>query len=257
MNLLITTAFAHVISDFLIQSKNTVCEKTQFKLKGFIRHFFEVFITLIIILIFHYNFPDIILYTLLISALHIAIDILKVYIETKTKYKAKLFLFDQFLHIVLVAFIIIFFNIDFVTNSYFDRTALVFADISLINSSKQFIVDILPKIELTGLVYILFSVGAGVFIGNFLIPFKKGLDEDESSINTGKYIGIFERLIIITLTTLSQYGAIAFIIAAKSLARHEDLNKRGFAEYYLLGTLLSIIIAVSGGLMIKYGWRLI
>ena len=110
---------------------------------------------------------------------------------------------------------------------------------------------IIARVEFYCIIYILFGVGAGIFIGNFIKPFKPE-NQDVKSSNAGKYIGIFERFIIITLTILSQYSAIAFIVAAKSLARHEDLNKRGFAEYYLLGTLLSIFTAIIGGLLLNY-----
>jgi hypothetical protein len=41
-----------------------------------------------------------------------------------------------------------------------------------------------------------------------------------------------------------QVGAIGFVIAAKSLARFKQLEDKDFAERYLLGTLLSVLIAL-------------
>jgi hypothetical protein len=41
-----------------------------------------------------------------------------------------------------------------------------------------------------------------------------------------------------------QLGAIGFVLAAKSLARFNQLNDKSFAEKYLVGTLLSVVIAL-------------
>lgn len=60
----------------------------------------------------------------------------------------------------------------------------------------------------------------------------------------GSWIGILEREIIFILGLLGQYGAIGFVIAAKSLARHSQLNEPAFAEKYLIGTLLSSFMAL-------------
>lgn len=70
----------------------------------------------------------------------------------------------------------------------------------------------------------------------------------------GKYIGIFERLIIITLVIKDSYSAIAFVFTAKSLARANEIgkNKKNFAEYYLVGTLLSTAIAMIAGILLKF-----
>ncbi|MFX0125417.1 MAG: hypothetical protein ACFFAE_17485, partial [Candidatus Hodarchaeota archaeon] len=43
---------------------------------------------------------------------------------------------------------------------------------------------------------------------------------------------------------LGEYGAISFVFVAKSMARFKQLEKRQFAEYYLIGTLLSLFFAL-------------
>lgn len=63
--------------------------------------------------------------------------------------------------------------------------------------------------------------------------------------NTGYLIGILERFVILTLGFSGQLGAIGFVIAAKSLARFNQLNDRDFAEKYLVGTLLSVAVALA------------
>lgn len=51
---------------------------------------------------------------------------------------------------------------------------------------------------------------------------------------------------------LGQFDAIAFVIAAKNIARFERLNDRDFAEIYLVGTLASVTWAMSSALLISY-----
>lgn len=76
---------------------------------------------------------------------------------------------------------------------------------------------------------------------------------DESpSIRRGKAIGYIERLIVIVVILFGTYSAIAFIIAAKSLARFKKLDQPDWAEYFLMGTLTSIFLGSLCGLALKY-----
>ena len=44
---------------------------------------------------------------------------------------------------------------------------------------------------------------------------------------------------------INQYSAIGLVLTAKSIARYERITKEEhFAEYYLLGTLISTLIAI-------------
>jgi hypothetical protein len=51
-----------------------------------------------------------------------------------------------------------------------------------------------------------------------------------------------------------QFAAIGFLIAAKSIFRFNDTREDGNkkAEYFLLGTLISFILAIVIGLLIKH-----
>ncbi len=60
-------------------------------------------------------------------------------------------------------------------------------------------------------------------------------------VKTGKWIGIFERVMIMIFLFSNQLSSIGFVIAAKSLARFKLLENKIFAEYYLLGTLFSVV----------------
>ncbi len=73
-------------------------------------------------------------------------------------------------------------------------------------------------------------------------------------IHAGKWIGILERLAILILIPLNQWAAVGLLLTAKSIARHSKMNEARYAEYFLIGTLLSLIIAVVGGLLISRIW---
>jgi hypothetical protein len=80
-------------------------------------------------------------------------------------------------------------------------------------------------------------------------------DEDRSSgaveIARGRAIGVLERAITLTLVLLGQYGALGLVVAAKSLARFRALEDREFAEYFLIGTLASLLLALLAGVALR------
>lgn len=69
-------------------------------------------------------------------------------------------------------------------------------------------------------------------------------EADIREYNAGRFIGILERILIFFFVLQNQYTAIGFIIAAKGFARFKDLDQRRFAEYMIIGTLLSTLLAV-------------
>jgi hypothetical protein len=70
-----------------------------------------------------------------------------------------------------------------------------------------------------------------------------------SSARIGATIGVLERLLIVTFVLTGAQAAIGFVVAAKTLARFKQLDDRQFAEYYLVGTLASVSVALGTGLL--------
>jgi hypothetical protein len=70
-----------------------------------------------------------------------------------------------------------------------------------------------------------------------------------SPARVGATIGILERLLIVTLVLTNATAAIGLVVAAKTLARFRQLDDRDFAEYYLLGTLASVGVALGSALV--------
>ena len=76
---------------------------------------------------------------------------------------------------------------------------------------------------------------------------------DAGEYNRGRVIGMLERVLIYAFVLSGQFGAIGFTLAAKGFTRFKELENRGFAEYVLIGTLLSSSIAMAAGVWIKRG----
>jgi hypothetical protein len=67
----------------------------------------------------------------------------------------------------------------------------------------------------------------------------------------GEAIGVLERLLIVGLVLGGAVETIGLVVAAKTLARFKQLDDREFAEYYLLGTLASVGVAVLSALLAR------
>ncbi len=67
----------------------------------------------------------------------------------------------------------------------------------------------------------------------------------------GKWIGMLERALIYVFVLGSQYAAIGFLVAAKSILRFGEVKEssnRMDAEYIIIGTLASFLFALLSGL---------
>lgn len=69
--------------------------------------------------------------------------------------------------------------------------------------------------------------------------------------NTGRVIGMLERIFIYSFAISGQFAAIGFILTAKGVVRYHEFEDRAFAEYVLIGTLLSALLAMAAALMVK------
>jgi hypothetical protein len=70
-----------------------------------------------------------------------------------------------------------------------------------------------------------------------------------ASARVGSTIGVLERILVVVFVLTGSDVAIGFVVAAKTLARFRLLDDRAFAEYYLLGTLGSVTVAIVTALV--------
>jgi len=112
-------------------------------------------------------------------------------------------------------------------------------------------------------VLVLAVVYAGVlFGGGYLIryctrplsqPLAMSQEETREELqNAGLYIGWLERFLVITALLMQSPALVGLILTGKSVARFPELKDARFAEYFLIGTLLSLSIALLGGLLLLH-----
>jgi len=104
----------------------------------------------------------------------------------------------------------------------------------------------------------LYVCGRGITLVRAMLelpPLQMRRDEDRTAgaieIAPGRTIGVLERALEVPLVLLGQYGALGLIVAAKSLARFKALEDREFAEYFLIGTLASLLLGLLGGVAVR------
>lgn len=161
------------------------------------------------------------------------IDIFIKWLNIKVNRKDRVYLLYQVLHIMLI---------------YLIGKVLIEKDFNYL----QFVSDKLLRWILF-IVIILKPANIG-----FKILFQeyapKKSDESKTTVEgAGAMIGNLERLLIAILMYYNQFGAIGLVFTAKSVARFDKISKDPeFAEYYLIGSLYSIIsVLVFYGIIIN------
>jgi hypothetical protein len=68
--------------------------------------------------------------------------------------------------------------------------------------------------------------------------------------NAGMYIGWLERFVVLTAMMLHSPATVGLVLTAKAIVRFPEMKDLRFAEYFLIGTLLSLSIALAGGVVL-------
>jgi len=261
MELLIPLIAAHLAGDFVLQSSSWVKQKEekgilswQFWAHGFV-HF-----ALAAIFVFKLSFVP---WAALLGLLHLCIDLLK---RSMTANRRFWFVFDQFLHLASLVLLV-------AVVQYTQHGHIVIPNFGL--SPMQFWAVTAGYIMVTTPASYLIRAfisnwkrdeeGTESFESVLLKPSpeenmatwrkknKDGQPEELGLENAGFWIGILERVLSYTFIISGQFGAVAFLIGAKSVFRFGDMKEDrqiGFTEYVLIGTLLSFGIAIFTGLLV-------
>lgn len=280
---------AHLVADFWLQTDAMVKNKTKNLKKHMLHHFMTTGLALIFFnwgdspyltgFIGYFLLP-----LVFIVMTHFVIDLLKLKILDTIKAtdgnslkKLWFFLIDQILHIMMLLIAcILFFKLQ--ATMIITSLLQLFSEnhsISIVNTLLLMIILFIFATSVSGHIVKL-AVGSlpsdfANFEGEFTL--RHQLKETNSSYqpkresnfteqyhyltysnplpSRGRIIGYIERLLVISLTMVGAYSSIAFIIAAKSIARFKQLDDRNWAEYFLLGTLISIFLGLMLGLLAK------
>lgn len=232
MILFLQLFLAHILGDFVFQSNTWVKSKQKKKLRS-VHLYLHVLLhgALVMLLVWDLNFW---LPALLITGTHLLIDIMRLHLPAKNN-NVTFFLLDQSLHILVLAGI-----------------AIGWQDA---NVSLTFLQSADFLIFATGIVFVTLpaSVIIRILVSRWYDAAKT--PDDDSLQNAGSYIGMLERLLILAFVLLGRWEGIGFLIAAKSIFRFADIKgnpDRKLTEYFLIGTLLSIGLAMVTGLVMNF-----
>ena len=248
MKLFLTVLLAHLLADFPLQSSSMVRAKRQ-GIRAYIAHgavhllalalCVAVFISLALLTSVWFW-----LVVCLYVAVHLGIDRAKQGLVSRATLadSAWVFLLDQVVHVSTI-----------VALAWF----LTRPSWELFKSQCSWSTATGERVLEAGIVY----VGV-IFAGGYLIRYltdnltagiKRPGETAEQVENAGMYIGWLERFLVVTAILLQSPSMVGLILTGKSIARFPELKER-FAEYFLIGTLLSIGLAVVGGLILAKLW---
>jgi hypothetical protein len=104
------------------------------------------------------------------------------------------------------------------------------------------------RLLISAAVYVLVVFGGGFLIRQVTRPMLDQLEGQGGLRNAGLYIGWLERFLVLSALLVESPATVGLILTAKSIARFPEMKDLKFAEYFLIGTLLSISLALAGGI---------
>lgn len=263
--------FSHLLCDFIFQGKSIFNMRFSKDLKkglvGNAIHSCIHFLLMLFLLSLYYFLDKPIKLNILtcfkisfyIAFMHFVIDEAK---SLTIKFKASLendivlFIIDQALHVTAIVFIASSLNI----NGFLKEVVII------INTYPSDI-NIIDRWLVLSIIFLLCTWVSGVFIRKYIsnvnlkaysklidsgfIVSNKVRDTDTGARDGGFIIGILERTFILLVMAIGQPQMIGFVLTAKSIARFKKLDDSSFAEYFIIGTFISFITAIAGGIIIR------
>lgn len=229
----------HVLGDFVFQTDRMVRNKA--KSHWLIRHAAELTFIHAVFLIPFLTWAAAPL-VLGIGALHGLIDRFKGWMEKRSDRPVLHFAADQALHLLVLLL---------AWNFWPDASGA-----SWHLPPRSWMTPFLTSAAVVASAYAFVPNGGAAIVGALLRSRSRPASDGPGSVignefAMGRLIGILERTLLLTLVLTDQWGALGLVLAAKSIARFRDLQERNFAEYYLVGTLASVLVAVITGLTVK------
>ncbi len=174
---------------------------------------------------------DFVLAAATIALTHFLLDGFKRYLSNSSYFGRYAYFIDQTIHLAIIAIVVVLFN----------RWSGINLGIDVTINFKYLLI-------ISG--YLVCLKPANIFIREVFKATEIQISSDNEMPNAGKVIGVLERILTLTLIIVSQYSAVGFLIAAKSILRYGN-NETLKTEYVLIGTMLSFGIAVIAGIIIN------
>ena len=226
---------AHFVADFLLQPRSWVNDKNQYGIKS-IRLFYHILIvtflsTVFTIDYFTWKIP------VFIFLLHYLTDLGKIYLKPKKVNHLLWFLTDQIVHLFIIGLI----------TGLADENFWQYVEIMKDSFANERIL-----IYLLSYFFVIWPSMVTINLATRYWQKQVNHTLEPNLKNAGKWIGVLERILVLTFVLSAQFQAIGFLIAAKSILRISVKNEataRIMSEYVLIGTLISFTIAILTGML--------
>jgi hypothetical protein len=225
---------AHLLGDFTFQTKKMVQHKRHYKTRsGYL--YLHVLIHAALIYLFTGWWTCWVL-PLVVAVTHYCIDLWKLYRKDTLTY----FVIDQALHLLVLAGLWWWFETP-------NRETAVQTVRAVLENQAVWI---------TVSAYLFIIWPCALLLGYLTRRWRDMIPSATSSMGeAGRWIGIFERVLVLTFILVGHFEGIGFLIAAKSILRFGEIkgaDSRAETEYILIGTLMSFSASILTGLACRY-----
>jgi hypothetical protein len=227
ISLLFRLLIAHMLSDYFFQSAAWATDKGQNKIRSK-KLYIHILVTFICAWALGWHFGI----ALFIAATHFVIDLGKVYLKFN---RFVLFVLDQVLHtlMIVIAWLFVIHGWE-----WFGNTIYEFA--------------LLPQTWAFIFAYGVISFPMSIVIDIFIFRWRSSLTEEKqhSLYQAGHWIGVLERILVLTFILMGHFSAMGFLIATKAILRFKDTEIKQM-EYVLIGTLMSLTPTIILGILLQ------
>ena len=225
---LIKLILSHLLTDFILQPNKWIRQRKEKHFASFHLYLHGLLTAVLAWIFIGWQYWGV---ALIILISHILIDGWKSYRKENLFY----FMADQSLHLAIILSCWLY---------IFSPWTEIILKWNEINSDTAF-----WKIG-TGIIFL--TMPAGILIGKMTKHWRENIADAESLENAGKWIGIAERIIILIFVIHNEYSAIGLLVAAKAIIRFNEKDRPEIkTEYLVIGTLLSMAMAIITGLVIR------
>lgn len=263
--------FSHLLCDFIFQKKSILNMRFSKDLKkglvGNALHSCMHFFLMLFLLSLYYFLDKPLKLNILIcfkisfyiAFMHFIIDEIKtlaINYKPSLENNMGLFIIDQVVHCIVIVF----------ASSSLNVVGFL-KEIGIIINTYPNSINIVDRWLVLIITFLLCTWVSGVFIRKYIsnvnlkaysklidkgfIVSNKIRDTDTGARDGGFIIGILERTFILLVMAIGQPQMVGFVLTAKSIARFKKLDDSSFAEYFIIGTFISFITAIAGGIIIK------
>jgi hypothetical protein len=250
---LLALYLAHLLTDFVFQTQGLVEQKRRGRPLAYFLHGMIHYLCAVLLIGFFIPGAIVAPRTHLVIAgltlVHLLIDFAKIQLADKRVIKDgfRTFAADQLIHFLTVFLA-----------AWLLSPGVPFSSIAALAGNQR---NIGNRFLVVPVIYVAVIFGGGYlirFLTHSMAEEVKGTDPQESGEqlqNAGLYIGWLERFLILTALLLRSPAAVGLILTAKAITRYPEFKSARFAEYVLIGTLLSVSLAFVGAMFL--GWLLL